>query len=103
MSTLGIFIAIVAEGLLGSPEMFISGNNSTRTLLRWYEARCDGALPQSQCFSISVWWYRLLMLLWALWLALSLIRWLAWGWRQFSAGALIRRKSKILNTPPPLP
>lgn len=83
--------------------MFISGNNSTRTLLRWYEARCDGALPQSQCFSISVWWYRLLMLLWALWLALSLIRWLAWGWRQFSAGALIRRKSKILNTPPPLP
>ncbi len=103
LCVLGIFIAIVAEGLLGSPEMFIRGNGSSRTLLRWYEARCDGALPQPQCFSISVWWYRLLMLLWALWLAVSLIRWLAWGWRQFSAGALIRRKSKVLKNPPPLP
>ncbi len=101
--TLGIFIAIVAEGLLGSPEMFIRGNGSTRTLLRWYEARCDGALPQPQCFSISVWWYRLLMLLWALWLATSLIRWLAWGWRQFSAGALFLRQPKVLKNPPPLP
>ncbi len=99
---LGIFIAIVAEGLLGSPEMFISGNGSYQTMLRWYEARVDGALPQPFCFSISIWWYRLLMLLWALWLAAALIRWLTWGWRQFNAGGCFHRKAKV-TVPPPLP
>lgn len=103
---LGIFIAIVAAGLLGSPEMFIRGNDSSRTLLRWYEARCTGALPQPQCFTISIWWYRLLMLLWALWLAAALIRWLRWAWQQFSTGECFRRvpaKLKRTLTPPPLP
>jgi hypothetical protein len=102
LGVLGIFIGIVAAGLLGSPEMFISGNDSTRTLLGWYQARCEGALPQPGCLSISVWWYRLLMLLWALWLAASLIRWLAWGWRQFNAGGCFLRSPKAPK-PPPLP
>jgi hypothetical protein len=102
IGVLGIFIAIVAEGLLGNPEMFIRGNDSTRTVLRWYEARSDGTLPQAGCFSISIWWYRLLMLLWALWLAVALIRWLLWGWRQFSMGGCFRSNSGKTG-PPPLP
>ena len=97
---LGIFVAIVAEGLLGSPEMFIRGNGSFQTMLRWYEARSHGALPQPFCFSISIWWYRLLMLLWALWLAAALIRWLTWGWRQFNAGGCFHRKAKVAMPPP---
>lgn len=103
MVVLGIFVAIVAEGLLGSPEMFIRGNDSSRTLLRWYEARCDATLPQPRCFSVSIWWYRLLMLLWALWLAAALIRWLLWGWQQFSAGACFRRMppQAPASQPPP--
>ena len=106
---LGIFIAIVREGLLGSPEMFIRGNDSSRTLLQWYEARCDGALPRPMCYSISIWWYRLMMLLWALWLAAALIRWLHRGWQQFSADGCFRSNptSATLNMlsspPPPLP
>lgn len=102
LGVLGIFIGIVAAGLLGSPEMFISGNESTRTVLNWYQARSDGTLPQPACLSISVWWYRLLMLLWALWLAASLIRWLAWGWQQFNAGGCLLRSPQATK-PPPLP
>ena len=102
LAVLGIFIGIVAAGLLGSPEMFISGNSSTRTMLRWDEARSSGLLPQPLCLSISIWWYRLLMLLWALWLAASLIRWLVWGWRQFNAGGMFLRNPKTPK-PPPLP
>lgn len=102
LGVLGIFIAIVAAGLLGSPEMFIRGNDSTHFLLRWYEARCAGTLPQPRCFSVSIWWYRLLMLLWALWLAAALIRWLLWGWQQFSSGTCFRRKPTLIS-PPPLP
>lgn len=100
---LGIFIAVVASGLLGNPEMFIRGNDSSRTMLQWYEAGSDGVLTQPSYLSISIWWYRLFMLLWALWLASSLIRWLTWGWRQFISGGCIRRRPKNDDAPPPLP
>ena len=107
LASLGIFIAIVAAGLLGNPEMFISGNGSSRTVLNWYQARCDTLLPQPDCLSVSIWWYRFLMLVWALWLAASLIRWLRWAWQQFSSGACFRKgiskKDSESTTPPPIP
>ncbi|MGC2577774.1 MAG: hypothetical protein WA376_09350, partial [Terrimicrobiaceae bacterium] len=100
---LGVFVAVVAEGLLGNPEMFILGNGSNRTLLRWYQASSDAILPRPACLSVSIWWYRLLMLAWALWLAASLIRWLRWAWQQFSAGGFFRRIGRKALTPPPVP
>jgi hypothetical protein len=106
---LGVFIAIVNQGLLGDPEMFILGNGSSRYALHWYQARVDGLLAQPLVVSVSIWWYRLLMLLWALWLAASLVRWLGWGWRQFAQGGVIRRadhKKQVADkkaAPPPLP
>lgn len=103
MIVLGIFIAVVGAGLLGNPEMFITGNDSTRSMLQWYQARCDGLLPQPGCISISIWWYRFLMLAWALWLAASLIRWLRWAWQQFSTGGCFRQASKKKTAIPPLP
>lgn len=102
VAALGIFIAIVAAGLLGSPEMFIIGNDSTSTLLKWYKASSDELLPQPGCVSISIWWYRLLMLLWALWLAASLIRWLRWGWEQFGKGGFFRMEPKPKPPEPPV-
>ncbi len=100
---LAIFVAVVAEGLLGNPEMFIVGNGSDRTFLRWYQARSDALLPRPGCISVSIWWYRFLMLAWALWLAASLIRWLRWAWQQFSGGGCFRRMGKKSLTPPPIP
>ncbi len=91
LGVLGIFIGIVAAGLLGSPEMFIIGNDSSRTMLHWFEASSHDGLPQPFIFSISIWWYRVLMLLWALWLALSLLRWLGWAWKQFNAEGCFRK------------
>ncbi len=104
---LGIFIAIVAEGLGGHPEMFIVGNGSTLTDLQWYQARSGTGLPQPGFLSVSIWGYKLLMLLWALWLAASLVRWLRWAWDQFSTGGFFRGNPKPsappVNTPPPVP
>jgi hypothetical protein len=100
---LGILIYAVSAGLLGNPEMFIRGNGSTRTALRWFQARADGLLPQPECLSISIWWYRLLMLAWALWLAAALIGWLRWGWGNFSKGGIFRHSPKEKAAPPPLP
>ena len=62
--TLAILITAVGEGLLGDPEMFVIGNNSSRTYLRWFQPRVGVELPAPSIVSISVWYYRLLMLLW---------------------------------------
>ncbi len=103
-ATLGmlcILVFAVGEGLLGSPRMFIEGNGSNAALLQWTVARVEGALPQPGWVSVSVWWYRVAMLVWALWLALALIRWLRWAWDNFSRGDLWRPKRAAV--PPTLP
>ncbi|MCK5878853.1 MAG: hypothetical protein KAH24_03680, partial [Holophagae bacterium] len=100
---LGIFLAIVYAGLMGRPEMYIVGNGSSIDYLRWYQDFSAGKLPGSWVLSISIWFYRFLMLAWALWLAHSLIKWLGWAWRQFSFEGLwqkfsFRRKSREVKT-----
>ncbi len=100
---IGVLLTVVGEGLLGRPEMFIIGNGSSQTELRWFQARSDGLLPQPDCFSVSIWWYRLLMLAWALWLAASLIRWLRLAWESFSRGGFFHKVAPAPVPPPALP
>ncbi len=83
-SVLVIFIQVVHAGLMGSPVMHVVGNGSNGYSLNWYRDLADGALPSCGYISVSIWFYRLLMLAWSLWLAHSLIRWLTWSWKQFS-------------------
>lgn len=104
--TLGVFVSAVREGLLGNPEMFIRGNGSSRTMLQWFQPRGADTLPEPAILSVSVWYYRLLMLAWALWLAAALIRWLKWGWGKFSHNGCWKRGPKnegVQLSPPPIP
>lgn len=84
-----LFFAI-QQGLLGQPNMQISGNHSYGNLLRWYQDRSTANLPQAWVLSLPLWVYRLLMLGWALWLAFALLRWLRWGWACFSQQGIWR-------------
>jgi hypothetical protein len=102
VAVLGVMLVIVGEGLLGQPEMFIAGNGSTRTLLNWFESRVTAVLPTPSVISVSIWFYRILMLLWALWLATALLRWLMWGWRQLTQGGAWRSLPRSPQTPPVL-
>jgi hypothetical protein len=83
---LGIFIGIASAGLLGNPEMYVAGNNSTDSYLNWFTARSAAELPQPGYWAVSLWWYKLAMLLWALWLAAALVRWLRTGWQNSAKG-----------------
>ena len=103
-----VIIALLNVGLLGSPRMFIIGNYSNSGMLQWTDPRCGLQLPQPGCITVSIWWYRLLMLLWALWLASSMVRWLPWAWKQFSHGTVFlpikwRGPKKGFTSPPPIP
>lgn len=85
---LGVLFAAVAQGLLNSPDMQITGNQSSAFLLNWYQDRSLSILPAATVISVPLIVYRLLMLAWALWLAVSLLNWLKWGWGCFSSNGL---------------
>lgn len=77
-------LAAIQQGLLGPPRMQIAGNDSQAGLLRWYLDRSGPQLGEVLVVSVPMLVYRLLMLAWALWLALRLLDWLRWGWQVFS-------------------
>ncbi|WP_051272487.1 hypothetical protein [Fundidesulfovibrio putealis] len=95
----------IRTGLLGSPTMHIMGNGSSAYRLIWSFDRVGETLPQAQVFSVSLWWYRGVMLAWSLWMAFSLLGWLRWGWDSFSDGRAWRKPElrKVKRPEPPLP
>ncbi len=96
---LGTLFAAVAQGLLSSPDMLITGNQSSAFLLNWYQDRSLSTLPTATVVSVPLIVYRLLMLAWAIWLAVSLLNWLKWGWVCFSSNGLWNKavlKEKVL-------
>ncbi len=90
----GVLFFALQQGLLGSPNMQISGNGSYAGNLHWFQDRSASLLPQPWVISIPLLVYRLLMLLWALWLAFALTNWLKWGWHNFTVGGLWRKRKK---------
>lgn len=89
--SLSLLFGAVENGLLGSPSMQITGNQSTATDLNWYQDRAPGPLPQATVVSVPLMVYRLLMLAWSLWLAASLLNWLKWGWRCYAYDGLWKK------------
>jgi hypothetical protein len=85
-------LAAIPFGLLGTPDMHLTGNSSTPTALRWFADRSEGVLPVTTVVSLPLWVYKTAMLLWALWLANALIGWLRWSWTSWTAGGWWRAK-----------
>jgi hypothetical protein len=91
-------MAAIKKGLLGLPDMQVSGNGSTAYNLNWYADRVSGPTAGAWVLSVPLYIYRLLMLAWALWLASSLIGWLKWGWESFTTGGYWK-KAPLLVLP----
>ena len=96
---LGLYYAI-EKGLLGIPQMQIMGNGSSDFTLYWTQDRIGALMPQPWVLSLPRLVYHGLMLVWALWLALSLLKWLRWGWHSFNQGGLwkkprLRKKTAV--------
>jgi hypothetical protein len=96
--SLSIMVGAVANGLLGSPDMQIAGNGSSSHHLKWYQDRVVEGLPQPQVISVPMWVYRVLMLAWAMWLAMSLLKWIKWGWQSLNTGGFWRKKTVIASS-----
>ncbi len=81
----------IQKGLLGYPDMKISGNGSHDYLLKWYQDISGPVLPGPVVFSLPMAVYRGLILSWALWIAFAFIKWLRWGWECYSCNGLWRK------------
>jgi hypothetical protein len=97
LAALGSLFFAIQGGLMGYPDMHVTGNGSSNLFLRWYQDRADPILPQGWVFSLPLWTYRLAMLAWALWLASALIGWLRWGWECFSTNGLWRKRGRVVS------
>jgi hypothetical protein len=90
--TLLLLIAAIPQGLIGSPDMGITGNGSSQYQLNWFVDRGSDLLQSAWFVSLPLWVYRALMLVWSLWLVVYILRWLKWGWAAFTEGGHWRPK-----------
>lgn len=87
-------VTALPQGLLGTPDMHITGHQSYGSELGWFADRSDSVLPIATAFTVPMWIYKVLILAWALWLSFALLRWLPWVWQRFSSDGFWRSRSK---------
>ncbi len=69
--------------------------------LSWFIDQTRAELPRSGVVSVSLWWYKVAMLAWALWLSFALTRWIRWAWQVYSREGLWRHVPPRRRTPAP--
>lgn len=80
----------VEVNLLGEVAMQVSGAGSRESVLTWYVDRVEGQLPSASIYTLPLWVWQVLMLLWSLWLANRLLQWVQWAWGIFQQGGAWR-------------
>ena len=74
-------LAALPQGLLGTPDMHVTGHESHANQLSWFADRSSSVLPRAAAFTVPMWIYKAIILVWALWLSFALVRWLPWVWK----------------------
>jgi hypothetical protein len=92
-------VSAIPQGLLGEPDMHVTGNGSSAQSLQWFADRSADALPAAIAISLPLWVYKVLMLAWALWLANALIGWLRDGFAAWTQGGYWRQSPKPVVAP----
>lgn len=105
---LGCLFASIHNGLLGEPDMVVSGYDSYARSLHWFADRSGDVLPVAGVVSLPLWVYNVVMLVWALWLAWAVVGWLRSGFKAWTEGGYWRRWSEpkpveTAEVPPPPP
>lgn len=103
VAAMAALYASIHTNLLIDPDMQVLGAGSSNTSLNWYTDRIEGTLPEAGILSVPLLVWRVMMLLWALWLVTRLLKWLPWGWSSFSHEGLWRTVPRRTKTPQPDP
>lgn len=93
--TVSTLLSVIEQGLLGSPDMQIQGNGSSAYQLNWFSDRINELIPSAMFISVPLYVFRLLMLVWSIWLAFAVVKWAQWSWSNYAKGGYW--KSKPVN------
>jgi hypothetical protein len=97
-------ISVVPISLLSAPSMGIEGYQSYGNNLTWFADKADGILPTVSVLSISIWFYKAIMLMWVIWLSTSLLAWIKWAWKTMGTNGYwksqLSEKLKVEKQPP---
>jgi hypothetical protein len=96
-------VAAIPYGLLANPDMRIAGAGQSVYELHWFNDKAGAVLPAPWVLSLSLWWYKAAMLMWALWLAFALARWLPAAWRALGVGGYWRKTESTSTAEPAAP
>jgi hypothetical protein len=88
---LGSLYEAVQAGLLLQPDMQVAGAGSGDRTLHWIVDRVSAGWPVASVVSVPLWIWRVLMLLWSLWLAVKLVGWSIWAFRCFKHHGLWKK------------
>ena len=97
---IGALVTAVPQGLLAHPDMRIAGAGGPNRFA-WFVDESIDNLPTPGVLSVSLWWYKIAMLGWALWLSFALTRWIKWAWQIYSKHGLWRSTSAETRAAPP--
>jgi len=86
-------IAGVKTGLLGVPDMMVSGGGSSNWQWMWYQDRQGLEYVSAGMVSLPMWIWKGLMLIWSFWIASRVIVWGKLAWTAFSRGGLWRTET----------
>ena len=89
VATLAAVLTAIPQGLLGEPDMQIAAPLGQGPMT-WFSDRTGGVTPVAGVVTISIWFYRIAMLAWALWLSFALLRWIPWAWRAYNHDGIWR-------------
>jgi hypothetical protein len=96
MVAIGVLFAAVYAGLLSRPDMHLGGGIPwDASTLHWTVDRAAGLMPRPWVVWLPLWVWRSLALLWSLWLAFRLLRWLPWCWQRLTLGPLMVMRSSF--------
>ncbi|MDR2353791.1 MAG: hypothetical protein LBF22_11705 [Deltaproteobacteria bacterium] len=94
-----LFYRGLTHGLLDAPNMTVQGNGSSDHYLRWFYDRTEGPFPEAWALTLPIRIYQYIMLAWALWMAINIIRWLRWGFKCFSHETMWKHYPNTSSSP----
>ena len=100
LSALGVLIGAVAYGLLSYPDMGVAGSGASAYQLHWYLDSAANEIPKITLLSLPLWSYKLLILLWSIWVSFALLDWLKQILQSLEKGKWwpkFNRKKKLQN------
>jgi hypothetical protein len=86
LAALSVIYAVASGLSLSAPNTYVEGPGSGPGILRWFVDRSGSSPSEPSVIWLPVWVWRALMMLWALWLAAQVLRWIRWGREQAGAG-----------------